>query len=312
MGSNFISICIPAFKRIEFLERLLDSVSIQEFKDFEVVVTDDSPGDEVRLLCARYQDKFLLHYYKNARTLGTPENWNEAMRQAKGKWIKLMHDDDWFSRKDSLGIFAAMAAKAGDKLIISYYTNVYLEDGREERVKPSLLRVNRLLKNPVAILSQNIIGPPSVIMHRNDKKCFYDHNLKWLVDIDFYIARLKYEKLQYIEQALVHVGLGEEQVTMLCHSRPEIEIPENFYLLQKTGIHHLKNIMVYDAWWRLLRNLKIKDETHLRDYEDGPWPGIILRILRDVRRVPHWMINLGVVSKLAMTISYLKNVRTTR
>ena len=31
-----ISICIPAFKRIEYLRRLLDSIAIQTFTDYEV------------------------------------------------------------------------------------------------------------------------------------------------------------------------------------------------------------------------------------------------------------------------------------
>jgi glycosyltransferase involved in cell wall biosynthesis len=42
-----ISICIPAYKRTEFLQRLLDSIDIQTFKNFEVIVTDDSPGNDV-------------------------------------------------------------------------------------------------------------------------------------------------------------------------------------------------------------------------------------------------------------------------
>ncbi|MGZ5190970.1 MAG: glycosyltransferase family 2 protein, partial [Flavisolibacter sp.] len=35
----FVSICIPAYKRPDFLIRLLDSIRVQTFKDFEVIVT---------------------------------------------------------------------------------------------------------------------------------------------------------------------------------------------------------------------------------------------------------------------------------
>ena len=38
-----ISICIPAYKHPDFLKRLLDSISIQSFRDFEVIISDDSP-----------------------------------------------------------------------------------------------------------------------------------------------------------------------------------------------------------------------------------------------------------------------------
>src|SRR5439155_18647369 len=83
-----VSICIPAYKRVEFLKRLLESISIQSFKDFEVIITDDSPTNEVYELSQAYKDKFTLFYSKNAVAVGTPENWNEAIRHAKGEWIK--------------------------------------------------------------------------------------------------------------------------------------------------------------------------------------------------------------------------------
>ena len=40
----FISICIPAYKRSDFVKRLLNSIAIQTFKNFEVIVSDDTPG----------------------------------------------------------------------------------------------------------------------------------------------------------------------------------------------------------------------------------------------------------------------------
>src|SRR5580765_4245670 len=97
---RLISICIPAFKGVEFLERLLNSIAVQNFRDFEVVVADDSPDDSVRTLCAQYQSRFSLSYHHNPIPLGTPANWNQAIAKASGQWIKLMHDDDWFADND--------------------------------------------------------------------------------------------------------------------------------------------------------------------------------------------------------------------
>ena len=97
-----ISICIPAYKNTDFLKRLLDSITIQRFTDFEVVVTDDSPDKSVGRLCEEFALLMPLKYFRNVKQLGTPENWNEAVRRASGEWIKIMHDDDWFAGADSL------------------------------------------------------------------------------------------------------------------------------------------------------------------------------------------------------------------
>jgi glycosyltransferase involved in cell wall biosynthesis len=64
-----ISICIPAYKRVNYLRRLLDSIAIQTFRDFEVIITDDSDDLSVKELSYLYKDKFQLCYHKNIKTL---------------------------------------------------------------------------------------------------------------------------------------------------------------------------------------------------------------------------------------------------
>src|SRR6478735_2601277 len=118
-----ISICIPAYKRTAYLKRLLDSVAIQTFKDFEVIVSDDSPDNSVETVCNEYAEKFKLLYFKNAAALGTPANWNFGISKANGDWIKLMHDDDWFADENALAVFARHTDKS--KFIFSAYSNHY-------------------------------------------------------------------------------------------------------------------------------------------------------------------------------------------
>ena len=53
----FISICIPTYKSGTKLERLLDSIKIQTFSDYEVVVSDDSPDDSMKkIIDEKYAD----------------------------------------------------------------------------------------------------------------------------------------------------------------------------------------------------------------------------------------------------------------
>jgi glycosyltransferase involved in cell wall biosynthesis len=42
-----ISICIPTYKQVDKLEVLLRSIDSQTFRDFEVIVSDDSPDMDV-------------------------------------------------------------------------------------------------------------------------------------------------------------------------------------------------------------------------------------------------------------------------
>lgn len=96
-AAPLISICVPAYKNVVYLERLLGSIQSQTFHDFEVVITDDSPDNAVSELIDRYKAMLPIRYFRNDVALGSPANWNAAIGHAKGQWIKIMHDDDWFA-----------------------------------------------------------------------------------------------------------------------------------------------------------------------------------------------------------------------
>jgi len=307
----FISICIPAFKRIDFLKRLLDSIESQSFRDFEVIVTDDSPSVEVANLCKEYEKKFTLHYHNNSNSLGTPENWNEAIRRAKGEWVKLMHDDDWFADEDSLQEYAdTIADHPSGVFFFCAYRNVFDKSGKTKEVFVSSLARASLQKNPAILFASNLIGPPSVVVHKNNGEFWYDRSMKWVVDIDFYIRYLGKYRPIYIPDILVNVGMHDEQVTTSSFRVAEVEIPENFYLLNKVSPAKLKNIAVYDAWWRLMRNLGIRDLQQLRKAGyNGEVPQSIQSMILWQKKLSPSLLRIGLFSKLWMLSNYIRNFR---
>jgi glycosyltransferase involved in cell wall biosynthesis len=304
-----ISICIPAYKRISFLKRLLDSIEIQTYSGFEVIVTDDSPGDEVADLCQSHALSPRIRYFKNKKPLGTPENWNESIRRAGGEWIKLMHDDDWFREPGALKSFAEEVSRnPTGRFFFSGYTNVMLDDEKKpgSEVHLSERWLNRISRNPKTLLSSNRIGPPSVTLHRNGAGIFYDPALKWLVDIDFYMRFLQNSRPFQISENLIDVGLGKDQVTKKVFRNPKVEIPENLYILNKIGVSSLRNIIVYDAYWRFIRNLNIRSVNLIREsgYQ-GQIPVVITNMIRFQSFIPSTILNTGIFSKFFMTIHYV-------
>ena len=77
-----VSICIPAYDQVDYLKKNIDSVLVQTYTKYEIIVTDDSPSDIVKDLIQQYQRPDIIKYYKNDTALGTPENWNEGIRRA--------------------------------------------------------------------------------------------------------------------------------------------------------------------------------------------------------------------------------------
>ncbi|QBF25848.1 glycosyltransferase [Pseudomonas tructae] len=91
-----VSVAIPAFNA-QFLARTLQSVMLQQYDNLEIVVCDDSPGDEVKVIVEQLaaQSPHTLRYVRNRGTLGFARNLLACLDNARGSLIKFLCDDDW-------------------------------------------------------------------------------------------------------------------------------------------------------------------------------------------------------------------------
>jgi Glycosyltransferases involved in cell wall biogenesis len=307
MSNPFISICIPAYKNIEYLHRLLRSITIQTFKDFEIIITDDSPDEELRLWIENYEE-LVISYYKNEPALGMPGNWNAALEKANGEWIKIMHDDDWFATNTSLELFANTAKTSGKDFIFSASNNISLPGGRE---RPELLEGWRrvmLEENILNLFYLNVIGHPSTVMHKKDENIFYDDQFKWLVDIDFYIQYIqRHPGFMYIPHMLINVGIDDKQVSNKYYKNPMVEIPEYFKLLDKYPVKISGNIYVFHAFWLLVRKFKLKEISQIRAAGySGYIPGEINFIMRYQKNIPRIILKQTPWSNMLMKKCFKK------
>jgi glycosyltransferase involved in cell wall biosynthesis len=306
-----ISICIPFFKNLNYLQRLLDSISIQTFHDFEVVVTDDGNDLSIANLLSIYETKFTINYFKNPVALGTPANWNFAISKATGSWIKMMHSDDWFRTNDALQIFYENISKHNDSdFFFSAYENVQEGSGEKQIVKMSFLDKFIFGMNPYHLLKKVYVGNPSCTLVRKNLNIRYDTRFKFIVDFEYYIRIIQQTKtLVYIDKVLLNIGFHKEQVTTYTKYNPEVQIPENMIFLNEQKKDILKNVIVFDYFWRLIRNLKIDSAEKLSSFLGNNEPKqSILFMINFQKKIPFFLLKTGVVSKFFMFIAFCINL----
>lgn len=302
-----ISICIPAYKNETYLKRLLDSIAVQSFRDFEVVITDDSPDNSLFSIVELYKERMKIEYFKNQPALGSPANWNAGISKAKGEWVKIMHDDDWFADNNSLAEFAKAAKQTTADFLFSGFTNVDLKNGDEKQFVINGFHEWMLKRNPLYLFRTNYIGHPSTTLIRNTKQYFFDEKTKWVVDFEFYIRVLRSCGPFYaIKKPLINIGMGDEQITKAVFRQREVEIPENLYLLNKLGERSLNNVFVFDYYWRLMRNLKITSAEELKEFQyDKQVPAIISKMIWLQQKLGiELMKKAGIYSKFCMSMLY--------
>jgi glycosyltransferase involved in cell wall biosynthesis len=92
------SICIPAYNRAKFLGPLLDSILIQDYRDFNIVICEDKSRErgEIATIVQGYADRFpgVLHYYENEMNLGYDANIRNLIEKATGEYCFFMGNDD--------------------------------------------------------------------------------------------------------------------------------------------------------------------------------------------------------------------------
>ncbi len=228
-----VSICIPTYQQADKLLILFRSVEVQSFRDFEVIVTDDSYDNEVEDLC-KSEFNFSIQYHRNSPAKGSPENWNAAIALAKGDWIKLIHHDDFFYNAESLKTFVEEAEKNPQTDYFFCRTSILdTHSGNQFSYSVNTITLNRISDFSAYLFHKNLIGAPSTGFFKNGLVETYDKLLIWLVDIEFYCRILKSNRVKGIDSELITTTISENQLTSNLKNNRNVELSEFFYCYAK-------------------------------------------------------------------------------
>ena len=73
--NDLISIVIPTFNRSKFLERAIDSIFSQTYKNWELIVVDNSSTDDTRDMLKKFSgDKLSVFTVNNHGVIGYSRN----------------------------------------------------------------------------------------------------------------------------------------------------------------------------------------------------------------------------------------------
>jgi len=239
-----VSICIPAYNQTTYLKKTLESILEQDYNDYELIITDDTPDDSVKILIDEFDFQGRLKYFKNQQTLGTPENWNESIEKANGNYIKILHHDDFFSYQNSLGEFVKMLDD-NPECDFAFSSSYTLDRGFNNIAQHITGNTDLKLirKSPDHLFFSAYIGAPSATIFRNFKSFYFDNTLKWLVDTDFYIRVLKSNgNFKYNDKPLISTVDAPYRVTAGCTNNKNIFIGEMLLVLKNIAHNNQKDL----------------------------------------------------------------------
>jgi len=88
-----VSILMPAYNVEKYIGEAIDSMLMQTYTDFELILLDDCSTDNTAKIIKYYTDKRIV-YHRNESNVGLANNLNIGLLMARGEYIARMDGDD--------------------------------------------------------------------------------------------------------------------------------------------------------------------------------------------------------------------------
>lgn len=179
------SICIPVWEQhgvgLKYLNDLINSIHIQSFKNFEIIISDHSKDDVISnyIMGCLYHGYFIGTYNRYTENYGNGvANLNNALKMATGDIIKIMFQDDFMFDRRCLEKFDKAFQDENTKWAVCGCNHTRDGVNFERFMVPSW--------NDKMLEGVNTISSPSVLAFRNENVELFDENLTMLMDVEYY------------------------------------------------------------------------------------------------------------------------------
>lgn len=168
-----VSVCIPAYRGARHIGEAIESVLAQSFADFELLVLDDASPDDTAQVVLRYRDP-RIRFLRNERNAGVQANWNRCLELARGRYFKLLPQDDALAA-ECLARQVEVLEADGDARIALVFCARRIIDGRSRELMTrryrgrdrGVIAAHTVLRNCIQ-RGTNLIGEPGAVLFRTE------------------------------------------------------------------------------------------------------------------------------------------------
>lgn len=212
---SLVSIIIPVYKVEQYLDRCVNSVVDQTYKNLEIILVDDGSPDSCGNLCDEWKTKDSRIKVIHKKNGGLSDARNAGLKIATGKYVLFIDSDDWISLVMVEKMVEAMEKNSVDMVICQYYLSY--PDG--QNICKSKKNDNQLLnvKETISLLLKD-----SIITNHAWRK-LYKRNL---VNQDCFPVGMNYEdiyampelifaceKIYYLDAAYYYYFQNQNSIT---------------------------------------------------------------------------------------------------
>lgn len=209
ISQPLVTVAIPMYNNARFITETITSVLSQTFTDFELLIYDDYSTDDSYDIAASFADA-RIKLFRNSDNLGPEGNWNKAISQVRGRYVKLVCGDDILfpeCLEKQVTVFQDPQNR-GVSLVSSQRTII---DPEGKTLIKKVNFVNGGRKGKVDVIRKmirmgtNIIGEPVCGLYPAElisKTSGYSAIVPYTIDLDFWLQMLNHGDLYVIDEPL--------------------------------------------------------------------------------------------------------------
>lgn len=267
-----VTVYIPTYNRVELLQRAVDSVLSQDYKNIELIVVDDNSSDGTHEYLAKMvKEDSRFKFFINDENSGACVSRNKAIFAAQGEFITGLDDDDYFLSNrissflkksefianDTIALYSHVYFKVND-------TNRFIKSKKAKQCHHNQLLIDNWIGNQIFTKTEylkEIGGFDPSFPAWQDLECWYrllKHFHKkatllpiytYIVDISHPHERISSKKLTSIFEAFdtfidKHNLSNKDSNVLALQLMPYTKVPPTFSSITRGFIrkHSLKNL----------------------------------------------------------------------
>jgi glycosyltransferase involved in cell wall biosynthesis len=165
-----VSVIIPAYNAAEFVAEAVQSILVQTFADFELIIIEDGSTDRTRAILKSFTDERVI-VGENLANLGEAESFNIGMALARGDFLARFDADDiaesnrlelqyeFMMAHPEVTVCGADMSSFGEIVAV---TAVPLHDGD---IKANFMLAKANIMNPTAFVRRQFVIEHRIRMH---------------------------------------------------------------------------------------------------------------------------------------------------
>lgn len=294
VSQPYFSIIVPVYNVEKYLEQCIDSILVQTYNDYELILVDDGSPDSSGEICDRYavsNPRIRVIHKKNG---GLSSARNAGVENSRGKYIFFIDSDDYLIYDNAFQELYNIGEDTNADIIMYGITKYFEEDDRFEsdttNVDVSLINSKQktdvlkyLIENNIykADACTKITKRDIILSHRMKfKDGYYSEDMDWCGDLLIYAKTFAYYNSHFYVYRLQRKGaitntnsnkLVEDKLYMCAKGFTQLSGINDAYLKECLGSYYAYEYAVclgisYNVSSKDLLK-KIKDNSGLLEYD---------------------------------------------